>query len=260
MRVLFCPLTGTCAVPQPPQPPHPTTNPLSSRLKAEVERQRAPPALRLLDELLSILDPGEGACRGVGRRHLVCLPAHPPRCLCFLCLDSSQLPPANWPQQKTTTILRITHPAGDGGVGSGLVREERAREAAARLRAAFAGGLPAGGDLFSLAAQLGGGPGGAELADQLVADPVDPMAFMAEATQLLESAEQQQRQLAAWIEQQQQAVEEHSAAGDGEAARRAAAQLAQAEGMLEQRAVAATLVQRCLDIAQAVMRQLSLGG
>lgn len=40
------------------------------------------------------------------------------------------------------------------------------------------GGLAAEADVLSLAAQLGGS-GGTELADQLVADPVDPKEFMA---------------------------------------------------------------------------------
>lgn len=34
--------------------------PRPGRLKAEVDRQTASPALRLLDELMSILDPGQG--------------------------------------------------------------------------------------------------------------------------------------------------------------------------------------------------------
>ena len=53
--------------PPPTAPPTPSsTHPAGPhpcrRLKAEVDRQRAPPALRLLDELMGILDPGEGAC------------------------------------------------------------------------------------------------------------------------------------------------------------------------------------------------------
>lgn len=42
------------------------------------------------------------------------------------------------------------------------------------MRAAFSGGLAGGADVLSLAAQLVGG-GGEQLADELVADPVDPM-------------------------------------------------------------------------------------
>lgn len=52
--------------------------------------------------------------------------------------------------------------------------EERRQQAAARVRAAFSGGLAGGADVLSLAAQLVGG-GGERLADELVADPVDPM-------------------------------------------------------------------------------------
>ena len=143
------------------------------------------------------------------------------------------------------------------------VREERARQAAARVRAAFAGGLPPGADVLSLAAQLGDGPAGAELADQLVADPVDPMRFMAAATELLQRSQQQQRQVGAWVSQQRAALEARMAAaggmlGDEDASAAATAQqLAQAEAALEQRAAAAALVQRSLDIAQAVMRELS---
>lgn len=57
-------------------------------------------------------------------------------------------------------------------------REERRRQAAVRLRAAFAGGVTAEADVLSLAAQLGGSAG-TQLADQLMADPVDPARFMA---------------------------------------------------------------------------------
>lgn len=145
------------------------------------------------------------------------------------------------------------------------VREERAQQAAARVRAAFAGGLPPGADVLSLAAQLGDGPGGAELADQLVADPVEPMRFMAAATELLQRSQEQQRQVAGWVQQQRAALEARMMAtadgmlGDEDATAAAAAkQLAQAEAALEQRAAAAALVQRSLDIAQAVIRQLNL--
>lgn len=54
------------------------------------------------------------------------------------------------------------------------MQEERRQEASARVRAAFSGGLAGDADVLSLAAQLVGG-GGEQLADELVADPVDPM-------------------------------------------------------------------------------------
>ncbi|KAL4423865.1 hypothetical protein ABPG75_001166 [Micractinium tetrahymenae] len=192
---------------------------LYRRLKAEVDRQVASPALRLLDELMGILDPGE----------------------------------ADTVAQTTT-------------------QEERRRQAAARVRAAFSGGLAGDADVLSLAAQLVGG-GGERLADELVADPVDPMAFMAEATQLLGRVEQQQAQLEAYLhqlrqQQQQQAAGQAGQEPDGaggeahelsEEQRRQQQQLLEVEGLLEQRRTAASLVQTSLDVAQAVVQQLQLG-
>lgn len=187
--------------------------------------------------------------------------------------------------------------AGGETVARTATREERRRQAAAHARAAFTGGLSSGADVLSLAAQLSGG-GGDQLADQLMADPVDPMQFMAECTELLRRVQQQLRQLEAYAEQlqQQEAArrqqqqpqrgstpqqaqgdaqrEGRPAAGaaaqqeaapaveeeeEEEEARAAAAAVLKVEGMLEQRQAAAGLVQECLEIAQAVIQQLQLG-
>ncbi|KAL4446212.1 hypothetical protein ABPG77_003019 [Micractinium sp. CCAP 211/92] len=189
---------------------------LYRRLKAEVDRQAASPALCLLDELMGILDPG----------------------------------------QADTVVQTSTE-------------EERRQQAAARVRAAFSGGLAGGADVLSLAAQLVGG-GGERLADELVADPVDPMVFMAEVTQLLGRVEQQQAQLEAYLQQlrQQQAAVQPGQQPEGaeaeaqelsEEQRRQQQQVLEVEGLLEQRRAAASLVQTSLDIAQAAMQQLQLG-
>ena len=61
---------------------------------------------------------------------------------------------------------------------SSAERAERRRQATVRLRAAFAGGMTAEADVLSLAAQLSGSAG-SQLADQLVAEPLDPNRFMA---------------------------------------------------------------------------------
>lgn len=211
---------------------------LYRRLKSEVERQQASPALQLLDELMGILDPQvEG-----------------------------------------------------GGFAPSLAMSERRRAAAARVRAAFSGGLPTGtADVLSLAAQLSA-PAGSQLADELVADPVDPMVFMAEVTELLSRVQRQLGQLEAYIAAQQAAQErrrrqpqhppvvaaspggqgeeqeergglagmimDHDQGQEEEEAQQAA--LLEAEGLLEQRAAAAALVQEVLDVAQAVMRQMQL--
>ncbi|PRW61467.1 PALE chloroplastic isoform B [Chlorella sorokiniana] len=172
---------------------------LHRRLKAEIDRQRAPPSLRLLDELLNILDP-----------------------------------------------------AGAGLTPTQAEREQRRRQAAVRLRAAFAGGITAEADVLSLAAQLGSS-GGSQLADQLVADPVDPTQFMAECTELLAAAQEQQRQVAAYL----QRLPEVPGGEDEEAAGRAAAQRAHLEGLLQERQAAAAMVEEVLELAQAVSRRLS---
>lgn len=188
---------------------------LYRRLKAEVDRQRAPPALQLLDELMGILDPGAEA----------------------------------------VTVAQTA------------TREERRREAAARVRAAFSGGLPGGADVLSLAQQLSGG-GGLQLADELVADPVDPMDFMAQVTELLGRVQQQQVQLAAFLEQQQaqqaRQAQQREEVGEVEGAeeesdRSAATAMLEAESLLEQRQAAEALVQESLSIAETVSRQMRLG-
>ncbi|KAI7838796.1 hypothetical protein COHA_007411 [Chlorella ohadii] len=158
---------------------------LHRRLKAEIERQQAPPSLRLLDELLNILDP-----------------------------------------------------AGTGLTPSSAERAERRRQATVRLRAAFAGGMTAEADVLSLAAQLSGSAG-SQLADQLVAEPLDPNRFMADCTELLVAAQEQQRQVAAYLQQ----LPEVSSGEDEEAAGRAAAQRAHLEGLLQERQAAAALVE-----------------
>ena len=100
--------------------------------------------------------------------------------------------------------------------------------------------------MLSLSAQLSGS-GGSQLADQLVADPVDPMAFMAQSTQLLQRVQEQQGQLEAFLEA--------AAAQRGPEAEADRATL-EAESLLQQRQAAAELVQQCLDLAQGVVQQL----
>ncbi|EFN52312.1 hypothetical protein CHLNCDRAFT_58914 [Chlorella variabilis] len=160
---------------------------LYRRLKAEVDRQLASPGLRLLDELMSILDLGEGD---------------------------------------------LGSPA--------AAREERRAQAAAHLRAAFSGSLVGDADVLSLAAQLSAS-GGSQLADQLVADPVDPMVFMAEATELLRRVEEQHTQLEAYLQQQRQ----EEGTGQSQEAVRASLEV---EQLLEQRQAAVALVQECLQV------------
>lgn len=136
-----------------------------------------------------------------------------------------------------------------GDLGSpAAAREERRAQAAAHLRAAFSGSLVGDADVLSLAAQLSAS-GGSQLADQLVADPVDPMVFMAEATELLRRVEEQHTQLEAYLQQQRQ----EEGTGQSQEAVRASLEV---EQLLEQRQAAVALVQECLQVAQAVMQQL----
>ena len=100
--------------------------------------------------------------------------------------------------------------------------------------------------MLSLSARLSGS-GGSQLADQLVADPVDPMAFMASSTQLLQRVREQQVQIEAYLEA--------AAAARGPEAEADRATL-EAQSLLLQRQGAAELVQRCLDVAQGVVQQL----
>ena len=123
--------------------------------------------------------------------------------------------------------------------------------------------------MLSLAAQLGSG-GGQSVADELVADPVDPLSFLAEATELLRGVEQQMAQLEAAVAQRETARDaEQAAAAEAEGAGAAAgaealaaaeAAVLQVEEVLEQRRAAAALVQESLEVVQAVARQLQLEG
>lgn len=131
---------------------------------------------------------------------------------------------------------------------------ERQAAATARLRAAFTGGVAEGVDVMTLAAQLSS-QGGAKLADELVADPVDPTAFLAEATELLDRVQQQQSQLEAFLQAQQ--ADNGDQADAGSAKEQEAVQAAlQAEQLLEQRQAAAALVQESIQLAQQVMRSM----
>ena len=182
---------------------------LPCRLKAEIDRQRAPPSLRLLDELLNILDPaGSGGCyfdeaAPISGRHAhpvavqpCCLATVDPSaswlCCCRACCRKQRADKA----RRVETVLEaeaalclFVHPTLRLGLRcspAGLTptpaeREARRRQAAVRLRAAFAGGVTAEADVLSLAAQLSSS-GGSQLADQLLADPVDPARFMAGAS------------------------------------------------------------------------------
>ena len=141
-------------------------------------------------------------------------------------------------------VASLLWPAGQ--FGSPAAQDEARRQAASRLRTAFSGGLAREADVLSLSARLSGS-GGSQLADQLVADPVDSMAFMAQSTQLLQRVREQQGQIEAYLEQ--------AAAQRGPEAEADRATL-EAESLLLQRQAAAELVQQCLDIAQTVVQQL----
>ena len=112
--------------------------PLPRRLHAEMQRQRASPALRLLDQLLDVLDPGEDLLTAQGSEEAA--------------LDAA---------------AGLAGPGGDAEEGSGDEEEERERalatqqredEAVALMVAAFSGGEASGaGDVFQLAAMLAEG-------------------------------------------------------------------------------------------------------
>lgn len=109
-------------------------------------------------------------------------------------------------------------------------------------------------DVMTLAAQLSS-QAGAKLADELVADPVDPMAFLAEATELLDRVQQQQSKLAAFLQEQQAKNGAQADAGTSEEQEAVQAAL-QAEQLLEERAAASALVQESMQLAQQVMQHI----
>eukprot|EP00887_Chlorella_sp_A99_P002789 scaffold6.g2789.t1 len=166
---------------------------LSGQLAAELERKTASPALRLLDDVMNILDPTE-----------------------------------------PVELSAATAAALDAG---------RRRQAAARLRAAFGGGLP-GADVMSLAAQLASA--GETAVDQLLCDEVDPFAFLAEAAELAEANQRQLRQLEAALAQQAAALSQEQAAAVRE--------------VLRQRGEAGEVLQQALAIAREVQRQMGPDG
>ena len=161
------------------------------RLKAEVDRKSAPPALRLLDEMMTILDRDS-----------------------FLEEDTAH-PVAPTAEQ----------------------RAETRRLAKAHLRAAFGGGRP-DVDVVTLAAQLASG--GQAVADQLVEEVLDPEAFVADVSALLERATAQQRELEVALEAVPVGSQEH--ARGSEAAMHRAAAIGQ--------------VQEVLEVARAVQQDL----
>ena len=146
----------------------------------------------------------------------------------------------------TPACLASAEPLGDPSAF-----EERQRQAAARLRAAFSGGVGEGADVLSLAAQLSAA-GGSQLADQLVSEPVDPMVFLAEATELLDRVQEQLGQLEEFVEQQQRRRQQQ---GGGRGGGVASAQEEQAVLLLQQRQGAAALVEQCVQLAQVVAQQ-----
>ncbi len=74
-----------------------------------------------------------------------------------------------------------------------------------------------------------------------------------DCTELLVAAQEQQRQVAAYLQQ----LPEVASGEDEEAAGRAAAQRAHLEGLLQERQAAAALVEEVLELTQAVSRRLS---
>jgi hypothetical protein len=123
-----------------------------------VDRQAAPPALRLLDSLLAILDEAGGASDG---------------------------------EEGRAAPLGTGGPALPSAAGAAAAARRRV---AARLRAAF-GGAGLQEDVVSLAQRLASQ--GRPVVDELLEDSVDPVAFVEEVGALLARAEGQQRELEA---------------------------------------------------------------
>ncbi|GAB4814994.1 hypothetical protein N2152v2_002040 [Parachlorella kessleri] len=194
---------------------------LYRRLKAEVDRKAATPAMRLLDDLLNILDPSTE--------------------------DSSPVD-ADSDQADDVPGMAASAETGGGRGGGGSTaavlqagaramlqqREARRQRAVTRMQAAFGLGLPEDADVVALAAQLA--EGGEQVAEGLFGEPVDPERFLAEVSELLDQAAAQREQVAEYLE----------SLGPGNDLHRA-----EVEAALEQRDQAMALVQQVLELVAA---------
>jgi len=137
---------------------------LLRRLKAEVDRKAASPALKLLDVLLATMDMDSEA--GTGAEV------------------------ANASGTGENAIAR----AGDASSEQKLrdMRAEARKQVQARLQTAF-GAVPLQVDVLSVASQIA--TAGPPAVDDIAQDHVDPETFMSEVTGLLEKAGEQQRLL-----------------------------------------------------------------
>jgi hypothetical protein len=170
------------------------------RLKAEADRAAAPPALRLLDSLLAILDGAdaeeEEAGGGAGGDDTVADGGAG---------GGAEAPPSPPPPAAVTTKAEL---------------DARRGRAAARLRTAFSG-APVGVDVLNLASRLAAD--GARVSEQLLEESVEPQVFAAEAGALLDGALEQQRALEAALAERADLPAAERAAGEALAARRATA-------------------------------------
>jgi hypothetical protein len=170
------------------------------RLKAEADRTAAPPALRLLDSLLAILDGADAGEQevggGAGGDGTVADGGAG---------GAAEAPPSPPPPAAVTTKAEL---------------DARRGRAAARLRTAFSG-APVGVDVLNLASRLAAD--GARVSEQLLEESVEPQAFAAEAGALLDGALEQQRALEAALAERVDLPAAERAAGEALAARRATA-------------------------------------
>lgn len=138
---------------------------VASRLKAELDRQKASPSMRLLDSLLNLL------------------------------MQDDVMPKRS--NEEDTAFLRISEEEKVSRFKKYSGTESR-RLISARLQAAFSS-IPIGDDVISVASKLASG--GAAVADQFLEENITADAFINEVTVLLEHAMEQQRQLEMAIEQ-----------------------------------------------------------
>jgi hypothetical protein len=146
-------------------------------LKVVHQRNSASPAMRLLDDVLDILG------------------------------DTTSISGADDPFAPTSSSPSSSSSFGDDQESPSLasIFIQRRKEAAARMRSAFSGGMPEGVDIFAAAVALG--EYGPIAAEELSVEYVRLHEFLAETTELLDQAKKQQAELREAIERTQRELE-----------------------------------------------------